>query len=852
MSDSEKNDELDNYGVWVKKGPQTVDSSAAEEADFTMDMNLPDFSDLDLPDDTSSESTVDVTDSFLSDLDTDLSDITGDLTESSEQEAAANESSGETEDIALDEFIAGGEFEDVAEGNRGYGQEAAPASAAESTPAGEESVSLDDFLDGDSFESAPAEAPAPDTTAADEAPLDIDLSFDDSADSLATTTVDADVSVADEAAEESSASSLDGTESIDLSEFGFDDSAEDTSSMEAPATDAPAPETSEAPAAEEPVAERSGGDSFDEMFNSISEDSAIDASAFFDEPAEESPAEAAPAPAEASAGGEEEVDLSDFGFDDDSLASQGEVKDDTKSLATGTVDYEMNVMADDDLPPEAPAPEAVVPASEEMPIVEEPEQPVIEETAISNEELANLNSETAEEATFDMPAFEDTPAPAEIPVEEAKKESIEETTPQNIAQESAAPQSPAPRQDALASSAATAILSQIVGELSSLKNEIAGLKNDFEEMKNREVISAPVAEETAEKQESGGFFDDNGEDDTIALSTDELANIMNTADFETEQAEETVAEEAAQEAVPAEEAVTEEATQEAAPAEETVTEESTFDAPAESAEPGAETADDSDFVMPEPDAVTEEDNTLAGEETLSTDELANIMNTADFAHEQAEDNAMEESPAAEEDATEATVAENLDDSDFVMPEPGTVTEEDNTLAGEETLSTDELANIMNTADFAHEQAEDNAMEESSAAEEPIIEEAASDDFNFDAIEGGEESLPEEISVPKAEEPVETPVSFETENLASAAEEATAEEPVAAESEEDLAPVVEEPAATSAANDNDLSGDLKTEIKSVLSYMDKLLENLPEDKIAEFAQSEQFETYKKLFKELGLA
>ncbi len=47
-------------------------------------------------------------------------------------------------------------------------------------------------------------------------------------------------------------------------------------------------------------------------------------------------------------------------------------------------------------------------------------------------------------------------------------------------------------------------------------------------------------------------------------------------------------------------------------------------------------------------------------------------------------------------------------------------------------------------------------------------------------------------------------------------------------------------------------DLKFEIKSVLSYMDQLLESLPEDKITEFAQSEHFETYKKLFKELGLS
>jgi hypothetical protein len=45
--------------------------------------------------------------------------------------------------------------------------------------------------------------------------------------------------------------------------------------------------------------------------------------------------------------------------------------------------------------------------------------------------------------------------------------------------------------------------------------------------------------------------------------------------------------------------------------------------------------------------------------------------------------------------------------------------------------------------------------------------------------------------------------------------------------------------------------LKSEIKSVLSYMDQLLESLPEEKIQEFANSEHFEVYKRLFDELGL-
>ena len=49
----------------------------------------------------------------------------------------------------------------------------------------------------------------------------------------------------------------------------------------------------------------------------------------------------------------------------------------------------------------------------------------------------------------------------------------------------------------------------------------------------------------------------------------------------------------------------------------------------------------------------------------------------------------------------------------------------------------------------------------------------------------------------------------------------------------------------------IPSSLKKELKTVLSYMDQLLESLPDDKIEEFARSEYYDTYKKLFKELGL-
>jgi len=46
--------------------------------------------------------------------------------------------------------------------------------------------------------------------------------------------------------------------------------------------------------------------------------------------------------------------------------------------------------------------------------------------------------------------------------------------------------------------------------------------------------------------------------------------------------------------------------------------------------------------------------------------------------------------------------------------------------------------------------------------------------------------------------------------------------------------------------------LQRELKTVLTYMDKLLESLPDDKIEEFARSEYFDIYKKLFKDLGIS
>jgi len=72
-------------------------------------------------------------------------------------------------------------------------------------------------------------------------------------------------------------------------------------------------------------------------------------------------------------------------------------------------------------------------------------------------------------------------------------------------------------------------------------------------------------------------------------------------------------------------------------------------------------------------------------------------------------------------------------------------------------------------------------------------------------------------------------------------------PVQLNQEESVAPSVvanTEPAA-------DVPDKLKHDVKSVLLYLDQLLASLPDEKIEEFASSEYYDTYKRLFDDLGL-
>ena len=166
--------------------------------------------------------------------------------------------------------------------------------------------------------------------------------------------------------------------------------------------------------------------------------------------------------------------------------------------------------------------------------------------------------------------------------------------------------------------------------------------------------------------------------------------------------------------------------------------------------------------------------------------------------------------AAEELATEDLSIEKID------------TEE----AGTEELSTDDLSILelgvedLDTVEPALEESDSGP-----AKEEPVSEE----DFGILVVD---EKPEEDFGILAADEP-SGGILEEAEEL-----------------HEDAG--VQEAVSPGTKEISGIPRHLKHELKTVLSYMDQLLEALPDEKIEEFARSEYYDTYKKLFKELGIA
>jgi len=349
-------------------------------------------------------------------------------------------------------------------------------------------------------------------------------------------------------------------------------------------------------------------------------------------------------------------------------------------------------------------------------------------------------------------------------------------------------------------------LQEITKELHEIRSELADLKRVLSSGAASTAPSAPSeppleAGEEDREAPAGGFFDEEDEDETIALTGDELDNILNTAEFTEEAGQAAEFEDESELYLGSEEAAPTE--QAPAPAEE-----------AEEMEPPVEeiTLEEIDGEEPE----TEEPEAQAPEAQEPSPEMP--------AATVSEAPTEEEPPVEFGDETQVDELAQLD----IESELADV---------DELKDEDEEEEDLGEIDFDEIELGEEEEEEPTAEEAPEAEEAPTD-------QAPEPVTEEDLLEEETEEAGDVPPS--PEEFAAHFDQMEKEEAVTDEE------VDEEPRPTSPESSlSELPDNLKAEIRSVLTYMDQLLEALPEEKIQEFAESEHFEVYRRLFEELGI-
>jgi hypothetical protein len=446
----------------------------------------------------------------------------------------------------------------------------------------------------------------------------------------------------------------------------------------------------------------------------------------------------------------------------------------------------------------------------------------------------------------------------------------------------------------------TQLLMKIAEELSSIKNELSSLKKELHQVRNEDG-EVPAA--------NGGFFDEE-DDEKIALTGDELNNILNTADFTEETGADATRGETSDAGTPL-------VIPGAEDAGDSFSEIDTLDL-SETGTAGEnfpdfnETVDisiEDDKIFPELEQLREEGVELmtpAPEDTsFLTEEVPGVSDLPEdisFESSLDFDGAVIEEPDLSAELKENPIAEpSLENISLELDMEDTAKEDEAEAPNDDLdLSLEDSENIELSLDDLDDSNElipdDLSLDDISlgtsdlsfddAIDVPTIEENPDDDMYDQVIPEGflveseDGQTPEEIL--GNDEILETAEEFTLDDaldiedvptgasiqLDSVAEEAKAEITPQAGGvvEEDTAEVsppveseLETPEETPKAPEGaspaiDVSAippGIKDEIRSVLSYMDQLLESLPENKIEEFAKSEHFVTYKKLFEEFDL-
>jgi hypothetical protein len=277
---------------------------------------------------------------------------------------------------------------------------------------------------------------------------------------------------------------------------------------------------------------------------------------------------------------------------------------------------------------------------------------------------------------------------------------------------------------------------------------------------------------------------------------------------------------------------------------------------------GGDTGGDVDFDLgPEPNEAAPDSDSEIPDFSL---DLGAEFDSADLEPE--EDIAINIPADSEDENNENDESAGFDFADEILESLDITLPEDSTeIPGEsfggDDLSTDPSADISNAPsndlpedsgevlpDLVPKDEPETEIEAQTADEFPVEDEYLSPEFDEFSITSAEEIPEAEVSP----EPIPEPPDMEPEPVSpEPVPEPPAPTPAPPEPVTKAAPAVK---AADVPPNSALAGvpeKVRTELRTVLSYMDKLLESLPEEKIEEFARSEYFDTYKKLFEDLGL-
>jgi len=470
----------------------------------------------------------------------------------------------------------------------------------------------------------------------------------------------------------------------------------------------------------------------------------------------------------------------------------------TDSSKELSIPEEEPLLADEDLPEISEVTESDLSESGELEAVSEEELPELD---LEDEPAASVAGKVKERPSADPNEVEVTLSDTRAGQEQFEDLDALESELASVTASAAKPQA-----------GSSEILARIEDELRSIRADLTQLRSELSGMRKSGAEPAVTAAPASAESQSG-FFDED-EDETIALTGDELDNILNTAEITEESAEAPAGE-------PTELAeLTEEPS--AAGAEEEVLDLESLDIPEETtAQPVSEELPaELDLEELSTELSTEASTSSASAEALPELDLEGIPEI-----EGSEGNGIQ--PVEDVGGLETLDLEEEASDVESLEDPG---------KGAKAASVEDLGGDVDLDVLAAEAQELQGGETAGPVEDLEIGE-----LEAVAEEAPAASSRDEIEIPFENEPTADagaePLSLAEEVLD--VEEVPAQEP---------APVGARAPKEGAAA---IPEDLKDEIRTVLKYMDHLLEALPDEKIQEFAKSDYFVMYRKLFEDLGL-